>query len=232
MRRTSMQLAVAVLAGGLTVAACGNGLKLGSAATTSQGRITTTTLTNQVANLSAAYKVIKRKGVNPQRPVGQMPQQVLSWLLTFRIYDKIADQHGIKVTQTQVHNQLASLTQQASQQKLNIKDYVAAAGAVPPDLVPQIGRYFVILSALETRLDGGTPPTDQSGQQALQQKVAHQQCLAAKDLGIKVNPQYGALDYTTFQVVTVPSKLASAGSASAPRPSASASAAPRFSPPC
>jgi hypothetical protein len=226
-RRTSMQLAAAMLAGGLTVAACGNGLKLGSAATTSQGRITTTTLTNQVANLNAAYKVIKAKGVNPQRPVAQAPQQVLSWLLTFKVYDKIADQHGITVTKTQVQRQLASLSTQATQQKLNTADYVAAAGAVPPDLVPQIGRYFVILSALETRLDGGKAPADQAGQQALQKQVAHQQCLAAKDLGIRVNPQYGALDYTTFQVVTVPSKLAAAAS-----PSGSPSAKPRLTPPC
>jgi hypothetical protein len=228
-RRTSMQLAAAVLAGGLAVAACGNSLTLGSAATTSQGRITTNTLTNQVANLDTAYKKIQHKGIKPQRPVTQMTQQVLTWLLTFKVYDKVADQHGIKVTSAQVQRQLAALAQQAAQQKVSTADYVSAAGAVPPDLLPQIGRYFAILTALEKSLDGGKSPSDQAGQQALQQQIAHQQCLAAKDLGIKVNPQYGAFDYATFQVVTVPSKLAAAA---APSASPTSSAKPRFTPPC
>ena len=67
MRRTSMQLAAAVLAGGLAVAACGESLQLGAAATTGQSRITSVTLTNQVANLNAAYRADKHKGVKPQR---------------------------------------------------------------------------------------------------------------------------------------------------------------------
>ena len=88
-----------------------------------------------------------------------------------------------------MHNQLTALGSQAQQQKMTTRAYVSAAGAVPPDLLPELGRYFAILTAFENRLDGGTQPTGQAGQQALQTRIGHAQCLAAKNLDIKVNPQ-------------------------------------------
>jgi hypothetical protein len=225
-RRTSMQLVAAVLASGLAVAACGS-VKMGAAALTTQQRISSAMLTDQVANLKTAYQADSRKGIKPQRPAAQVPQQVLSWLLTFQIYDKLAAQHGIMITPAAVQSQLSALTAQAQQQKVSVNDYVSAAGAVPPDLLPQIGRYFAILSAFQHRLDGGKTPTAQAGQQALQSRVAHAQCLAAKDLQIAVNPQYGEFDYGTYSVVPAPSRLAAA-----PTPSPSASPRPRLTPPC
>jgi hypothetical protein len=228
-RRTSMQLAVALVAGGLAVAGCGNSLQLGAAATTSTGRITSVSLTNQVANLSTAYAADKKKGITPQRGVTQVPQQVLTWLLTFRIVDKLAQQHGISVTPADVQTQLKALAATAAQNKVNTTTYVSAAGGVPPDLLPQVGRYFAILQKFENGLDGGKAPTAQAGQTALQARLAHAQCLAAKHLGIHVNPQYGVFNYANFQVVVTPNALSGAGS---PSPSASPSAKPRLSPNC
>ena len=232
MRRTSMQLAAAVLVSGLAVAACGS-LQLGAAAVTGQGRITSAALANQVASLNTAYQADKRKGVKPQRTTGQEPQQVLTWLLTFQIFNKLAAQHGISVSSPQVQRQLAGLQAQAAQEKVSTKIYVSAAGAVPPDLVSQIGRYFAILQLFENKLDGGKQPTAQAAQAALQARLAHAQCLAAKDLSINVNPQYGEYDYSTFSVVPAQSKLAAAPSVSAkPSPSASPTAKPLLTPPC
>jgi hypothetical protein len=225
-RRTSMQLAAAVLAGGLAVAGCGTSLQLGAAATTSQGRVTSVSLTNQVANLTTAYAADKHKGITPQHPTG-LPQSVLTWLLTFQIWNRLAQQHFIQITPAQVQAQLKSLSSTASQQGVTVPVYVSAAGAVPPDLLPQIGRYFAILQAFQERLDGGHAPTATARQAALQNRVAHAQCLAAKSLGIQVNPQYGDFDYTTFAVVAVPATLSANGG-----PSAKPSAKPRLSPPC
>jgi hypothetical protein len=224
-----MQLAAAVLAGGLAVAGCST-LKLGAAAITGPTRITSSTLTDQVSNLQAAYKTDSGKGIKPQRAVGQAPQQVLTWLITFQVYNKLAQLHGISVSQTAVQKQLTALQAAAKQEKVDTGVYVSAAGAVPPDLLPQIGRYFAILSAFQNRLDGGKAPTATAGQTALQSRVSLAQCLAAKHLGITVNPQYGEFDYTSFSVVPAPSKLAA--SPSSPSPSASASAKPRLTPPC
>jgi hypothetical protein len=224
-----MQLAVAVVAGGLVVAGCGNSLQLGAAATTSQGRITSVALTNQVANLTTAYAADKKKGITPQRGTTQVPQQVLTWLITFRIVDQLAQQHGISVTPANVQAQLKALDQTAAQNKVDTTTYVSAAGGVPPDLLPQVGRYFAILQKFENQLDGGKAPAAQAGQTALQARVGHAQCLAAKHLGIHVNPQYGVFDYANFQVVLSPSSLAASGG---PSPTASASAKPRLTPNC
>jgi len=225
--RTSMRVAAAVAVGGLALAACGGPVKMGAAATTGQQRISTATLTSEVANLNAAYQANAKKGVKPQRPAAQAPQQVLTWLLTFRIYDELARLHGISVTPTAVHNQLTELSTQAQQQKLTTRTYVSAAGAVPPDLLPQLGRYFAILTAFEVRLDGGTQPAGQAAQQALQNRIAHAQCLAAKNLDITVNPQFGQFDYASYSVIPATSKLAAAASPS-PKPSSK----PKLAPPC
>lgn len=225
MRRTSMKVALAVLAAGMAVTACGS-TTMGAAAITGNQRISTATLTDQVANLSAAYQADRRRGVKPQRPISQQPQQVLTWLILFNVYDKVAAQHGISVSPAQVQTQLTGIAAQARQSGLTSAEYVSAAGALPPDLLPEVGRYFAILGELQQRLDGGKAPTTSSAQQSLQAMIIQEQCLAAKNIGIDVNPQFGEFDYSTYSVVPAPSSLAAA-----PTPAASSSPA-RLTPPC
>ena len=148
--RTSVQAAVALVAAGLAVSACGT-TQLGAAAITGGTRISSATLTDQVSNLGAAYEADQAKGIKPQRPAGQEAQQVLTWLILFRIYDKVAAQQGIFVTPAQAQHQLDVLTMQANQNKVTLEQYISAGGAVPPDLEPQLGQYFAILSTLESQ---------------------------------------------------------------------------------
>jgi len=221
--RTSVRVAAALAVAGLAVSACGT-VQLGAAAVTGDGRITSATLTDQVANLNTAYQANHAKGIKPQRPVGQAAQQVLTWLILFRIYDKIAEQQRIYVTPAEANKQLAGLTAQANQNKVTLPEFVSAAGALPPDLLPQLGQYFAILSTLEARFNGGKAPTSTSAQ--LQGQVAHAQCVAAKSLAVQVNPQFGVFDYRTYSVVPAAPKLAAD-----PVPSPSASK-PLVNPPC
>lgn len=221
--RTSVRVAAALVVAGLAVSACGT-TQLGAAAITGNSRITSDTLTNQVANLSSAYQADQAKGIKPQRPAGQEAQQVLTWLILFNIYDKISEQQRIYITPAEASKQQANLSAQASQAKVTLPDYISAAGAVPPDLLPQLAQYFAILSKLETRFNGGKAPTSASAK--LQDQVAHVQCLAAKSLGVQVNPQFGVFDYHTYSVVPVASKLAAD-----PVPSPSASKV-LVNPPC
>ncbi len=227
MRRTSMQLAAAVLVGGLAVAGCGTSLQLGAAATTGTGRITSAALTDQVANLTSAYKADKAKGITPKMPASQTPQQVLTWLIKFQVWDRVAQQHGIHVTQADIQTQLGVLAASAKQNQVSTDVFVSAAGALPPDLLPRIGRYAAILQKLEDRFDGGKAPASQAGQTALNNRALHAQCLAAKSLGIHVNPQYGELDYTTFSVVPVPATLSGVSG-----PTAKPTSKPTLTPPC
>ena len=211
--RRWLRVAAAVAAAGLALSACGT-VKLGAAAITGNDRISAATLTSQVANLDAAYQADTAKGVKPQRPVGQEAQQVLSWLILFRIYDQVASRNHIYVTPAETDRQLAQLSSQAASSKVTLTEYVTAGGALPPDLMPQLGRYFAILSELEGRIDGGKAPTTTAQQAKVQSAVTHQQCLASKDLGVTVNPQYGVFDYRSYSVVLAPPTLAAAPSPS------------------
>ena len=221
--RIPVRAAAVLVVAGLAVSACGT-VQLGAAAITGDNRITSVNLTNQVANLTTAYQADQAKGVKPQRPAGQEAQQVLTWLILFRIYDKLAEQQRIYVTPAETQQQLHSLAAVANQNKLMLDQYVSAAGAVPPDLVPQLGQYLAILSRLESRFNGGTPPTSATPQ--LQGQVTHAQCVAAKSLGVQVNPQFGVFDYRTYSVVPTAPTLAAN-----PVPSPTTSK-PLVNPPC
>ena len=205
--RMPVKLAAAVLVTGLAVSACGT-VKMGAAAITGSSRISSATLTSQVANLDAAYQTDQAKGVKPQRAVSQKAQQVLGWLIVFQIYDELAAQHNINVTPAQTKSQLIRLSAQAAQSKATLPEYVSAAGALPPDLLPELGQYFAIQSALASQLDGGKAPTSSAAQTQLSGQIGHQQCLAAKSLGVTVNPQYGEFDYASYTVVPAPPTLA------------------------
>jgi hypothetical protein len=223
--RKAAAVTAAAAAACVAVSACGS-VQMGAAALTGGNRISSATLTAEVANLKAAYHADQARGVSPQRPAGQAAQQVLTWLITFRIYDKIAAQRGISVTRAQEAQQLSALTAVAQQSKVTVPEYVSAGGALPPDLLPQLSRYFAILTTLENRITGGKTPATQAEQSHLQSVVVHAQCLASKSLGVTVNPQYGQFDYASYSVVPAPPSLSVNPNT---RPSASTA---KLTPPC
>jgi hypothetical protein len=227
-RRTSMKIAGLALVAVLAVAACGP-VQMGAAAIAGQNRISSDTLTNEVANLDAAYQADLAKKVHPQRSRAQQVQQVLTWLILFRIYDKMAIRQGVKVTPAQVQDEQELLTRTASQDHLTAAEYVSAAGALPPDLIPQFARLLAIEGVLKLRFGNGRTPTSTAGQNAVTARLDDATCVAAKNLGIQVNPQYGEWDYISFGVVPATAKLAAA--APAPTP-AKSSAAVRLTAPC
>jgi hypothetical protein len=215
----------AVAAACIAVSACGS-VQLGAAAIAGGTRITSATLTNEVANLNAAYKQDKARKVSPQLPVGQETQQVLTWLITFQIYDRVAEQHGIHVTALQVHQQESrGLSAPARANKLTVQEYVSAGGALPPNLAPQLARLYAIESALVYRITGGKAPSTATGKSNETVAINHAVCLASKSLDIRVNPQFGAYDYASHSVVTVPPTLAA-------NPSPSKAAAVKLTAPC
>jgi hypothetical protein len=135
---------------------------------------------------------------------------------------------GITVTPAQVQSEQDLLAKTASQDHLNSAEYVSAAGALPPDLIPQFARLLAIEAALKLHFGGGRTPTSTAGQNAVTARLDDATCVAAKDLSIQVNPQFGAWDYISFGVVSATAKLAAA----APTPAKSSPAAVRLTAPC
>jgi hypothetical protein len=227
--RTPITLTAAALAAALALTACGN-VQLGAAAVTHTSRIPTATVSAEVSSLDAAYKADKAK-VQLQFPVAQMPQQVLSWLVRFRVREQMAARNHLTITRAETQSALASASAQAKQSGVTLTD-LAVANGIPPDQINELGRYVAIQNQLLDRLDGGTLPTASAALQTLGNQFNTYQCRAAKSMGIRVNPQFGQLDYSQVTVIPAPAKLAAAPHSASPSPSASPTPSPQLTPAC
>jgi len=227
--RTPITLTAAALAAALALTACGN-VQLGAAAVTHTSRVPTATVSAEVSNLDAAYKAGKAK-VQLQFPASQMPQQVLSWLLRFRVREQMAARNHLTITRAETQSALASASAQAKQSGVTLTD-LAVANGIPPDQINELGRYVAIQNQLLARLDGGTLPTASAALQTLGTQFNTYQCRAAKSMGIRVNPQFGQLDYSQVSVIPAPAKLAAAPHSASPSPSASPTPSPQLTPAC
>ena len=219
--RTSMTVTAAVLA---VLAGCGT-IQMGSAAIVGSQGISSATLTSQVNDLTAAYHH-SNGAIQLQFPLSQAPQQVLGWLVRFRIRDELAARNHITVTRADTEAVQAAINAQARQNHTSTADLLVANG-LPPDLLPQLSRYQAIELALVRKLNGGQFPTSQAALASLSSEFNAAQCRAAKSLAIRINPQFGRLDYGQLSVIPAVSGL-SAPPGGEPSPSA----APRLTAPC
>jgi len=208
--RRLVKASAVVLGAGLLLAGC-SPVKFGAAAITGNQRITIATLDTQVTNLSQA---VKQYPGTIQMSSAQETQETLSWLVRFQINEELARQAGITVTPAQAEAALAQIYAAAkssaeAQGLSNVTlDLILAANGIPPDLSAEVGRYQAIQDQFIRQVNGGQIPTSTSAQSATTAKLQHAQCVAAKALTIQINPQFGQLNYTQFQVVSAPNPVA------------------------
>jgi hypothetical protein len=224
---TALRWATAVAGVAITVSACGP-LQLGAAAIYGNHRITTEKLAAEVASLNSAYQADKAKVHITYGPAA-MPREILTWMLRFAARDQLAASHGIVVTPGESQRALAEVAASVQQGGSGTLATAAVAAGLPPDLLSGLGRYVATQSVLDNQLDHGVPPKTSAENQALEAVFVHLQCLAAKSLDIKVNPQYGAFDYSQDLVVPATSALAAAGPAVAAKPG---TVVPQLTPAC
>jgi len=207
--RRLVKLSAVALGVGLVVTACGP-VKVGSAAIVGDERITIATLDTEVTNLSQTAKLYP---ATVQLTQVQLTQQTLTWLIRFKIDDELARQAGITVSTAQAQKALNAIY---AQTKANAKaqgitnvplSLFLAANGIPPNLSDEVGRYQAIDDLFGKQANGGKAPTSDSAQSAVTAKLTKARCLAAKSLDIKVNPQFGQLDYNQVAVVTAPSPV-------------------------
>jgi hypothetical protein len=207
--RRLVKLSAVALGAGLVVTAC-SPVKVGSAAIVGNQRITIATLDTEVTNLSQTVKLYPG---TVQLTQVQQTQQTLTWLIRFKIDEELARQAGITISTAQAQSALAAIY---SQTKANAKaqgitnvplDLFLAANGIPPNLHNEVGRYQAIDNQFLQQANGGTTPTSTSAQSATAAKLTKARCLAAKSLNIKVNPQFGQLNYNQVAVVTAPSPV-------------------------
>jgi len=218
--RRLITVSAAALGAGLVLAGCGSPVKLGAAAIVGDQRITQATLDTEVTSLSQAAKLYPGTVQLSQQ---QEVQQTLTWLVRFQINDELARQAGITVSTAQAQQALDQIyaAAKASAQAQGISDVtlklILVANGIPPNLANEVGRYQAIDEQFVRQANGGTLPTSSADQTTTTNKLNQARCEAAKALNIKINPQFGRLNYTQYAVVTMPSPVsASPGPTKAP----------------
>jgi SurA N-terminal domain len=196
-------LAAAGLGACLLLAAC-SPVQMGAAAVVGDQRITTSALDTQVSNLQEAAKPY---GTSLPITTAEMPAEVLSWMIRFQVTDEVAAAHGINVTDAQAEAGLNSLSSVATQNGFTSTAELLIANGVPPQMFSQVGRWEAQQEAFALKQNGGKAPTTTAEQNAFTTAYTKAQCQAAKSLSIRVNPQYGRLDYTQLAVVAAPDTL-------------------------
>ena len=203
-------MSAAVLGVGLVVTGCSS-VKFGAAAIVGNQRITLATLDTEVTNLSQNVKQYH----NPSSlTAAQQTQDTLTWLIRFQINEQLARTEGITVSDAQAQTALGQIdaeakSELASQGVSNASlNYILSYIGIPSNLASEVGRYQAIDTQYIKQVNGGKVPTATAAQTATTAKLTRAQCLAAKSLQIKVNPQFGQLNYTQYEVVSVPATVA------------------------
>ena len=203
-------MSAVVLGAGLVVTGC-SPVKMGAAAIVGSQRITIATLDTQVANLSQNVKLYPG---TVQLTPAQQTQETLTWLVRFQINEELARQAGITVSTAQAEAALAQIyavakAQAQAQGLSNVTlNLILTANGIPPDLAAELGRYQAIQDEFIKQVNGGKIPTTTSAQAVTTAKLQRAQCVAAKTLQIQINPQFGQLNYTQYQVVSAPNPVA------------------------
>jgi outer membrane murein-binding lipoprotein Lpp len=208
--RRLVQVSAVAVGAGLLLAGCGSPVKFGSAAVMSTQRITIATLNTEVTNLNETVK--QYPGVISLNQK-QQTQETLGWLVKFQITDELAQQAGITVSAAQsqqaldeIYSTAKSEAQQAGVQNVTLP-LILAANGIPPNQSAELGRYQAIQTQFAQQANGGTLPSTTAQQTAATNKLNQAQCQAAKSLKIEINPQYGRLDYSSYEIVAAPATV-------------------------
>ena len=202
----------AVLGVGLVATGC-SPVKFGAAATVGSHRITLAALNDEVTNLSRNVQLYH----NPSSlTAAQQTQDTLTWLIRFQINEQLARAQGITISTAQAQTALAQIDAEAKSELASegvsnaSLDFILSYIGIPSNLASEVGRYQAIDTQYIKQVNGGKVPTATAAQTATTAKLTRAQCLAAKSLQIKVNPQFGQLNYTQYEVVSVPATVARA----------------------
>jgi hypothetical protein len=206
--RRLIKASAIVIGTGLLATGCAvTPVKMGAAAIVGNQRISIAALDTEVTSFSQAVSqaagqfpgVVK---VNPS----QQTQATLTWLIEYHIFEKLASQQGITVSPAQGDEALQTFyksvaSEFASEGVSNATHtLILVYYGIPPNMTTELGQFEAIAGQYLKTANGGTVPTSTSS--PAYTKLGAAECQAAKALNIQVNPQFGQLDYSNYQVVT------------------------------
>ena len=212
---TAVKAALAAAAFGGLIAGCAP-VQMGSAATIGNDSISSSQLNSEVTNLTTAAKPYTS---TVHLTAAAVPKDVLGWLVRFKVRENLASNEHITVTATERDSALENIYEEASQeaQQEGVSNVtltqLAVANGLPPNLLEELGRYQAIELAWAQNHNGGKLPTSTATENAITKQFNTAECKVYKTDSVKVNPQYGRLDFSSYTVVASPDTLSAAGGA-------------------
>jgi hypothetical protein len=171
---------------------------MGAAATFGTQRVSTSTLSTDVALLNNVYQANPSLQRDVQYTPAQMPRLVLMWLVRFRVVDDIAQRNGVQVTPAEAQQGLVQAAVQIEQQTGSpiTREQLAIFTAMPPNLTDQFGRYEATIEKLAVAFTGAKSASSltPAQQQQFAARIGAEVAASTKRLDIKINPRYGRLD--------------------------------------
>jgi hypothetical protein len=212
---TAVKAALAAAAFGGLIAGCAP-VQMGAAATVGSQSISSSQLNTEVSNLTTAAKPYSG---TVKLTAAAIPKDVLGWLVRFKVRENLATSEHITVTASERDSALENIYEEASQeaQQEGVSSVtlteLAVANGLPPNLLDELGRYQAIELAWAEDHNGGKLPTATATENAITKQFNTAECHVYKDDSVKVNPQYGRLDFSSYTVVASPDTLSAAGGA-------------------
>jgi peptidyl-prolyl cis-trans isomerase SurA len=186
-------------------------IQMGAAAIVGGQRISTSTLTSDVAALDKVYQANPSIQRNVTYTPARMPQLVLQWLIRFRVIDDMAAHDGIHVSAAASQRALAATTQQIETQA---GAAVGAAqfsvyNALPPSFLGKFGHFVATINALAAYYTGlkNVSALTPAQQKVFSARFVADSAAAARRLKIKVNPRFGRYAAAEVGILPVPDTL-------------------------
>jgi hypothetical protein len=184
-RRTALTVSAALLAAAPLLTACGSDAHPGTAAVVGGERIEVSSLQAQVKDVRTA-QAASPQSAQLVAATGDLSRRKLNVMIFDRVVDKVARDNGVTATRAELQETRTSFVRQGGGE-----DQLAAVllqeQGVAPDQIDDFVRRNVLMNKIAQKL-GVTDNAE--GQKKLTEVFS----AASKDLGIDVNPRYGAWD--------------------------------------
>jgi len=185
-RRSALTVSAALLAAAPLLTACGNDAHPGAAAVVGGQRIEVTTLQAEVRDVRDAQEA-SPDATELIKNTGQLGQVKLNSMIFDRILQKAADDAGVEATRKDIQSTRAEAVKQSGGED-QFATMLLQQGALTPGQIDGAVRREVLMSKLAQSLGANT--TTPEGQQQVLSVLTK----TSKELGVDVNPRYGAWD--------------------------------------
>ncbi|MGW2863658.1 SurA N-terminal domain-containing protein [Streptomyces sp. SDr-06] len=186
-RRTALSVSVVLLAAGPLLTACGSTAHPGAAAVVGGERIEVSALQAEVKDVRTAQQK-SPQSAQLIKDSGQLGKVKLSNMIFDRVLARAAEQAGVSVSPKEVQDARAAMVQQAGGED-QLREQALTNGGLAPDQIDAYVHRQVTEQKLATAIGART-----------QQDLLPALVKASKDLGVDVNPRYGAWNASQIQL--------------------------------